>query len=100
MAANAGTAAQLGMPLRRANQMPTKPSATQPISNAAWKARPRPRLAAPFGWNAPVSLSGGAPRDLAIGLILTLGILAPGARLAAAAPGVASAAPADAADDA
>src|ERR1700681_4913500 len=54
MAARAGTAAQPGMPLSRAYHMPITPSATQPISRAAWK----------------------PPRDLAIGLILTLGVLA------------------------
>jgi hypothetical protein len=65
MAASAGTAAQPGMPLSRAYPMPITPSATQPISRAAWKPR----------------------SDLAIGLILTLGVLAVFARAADDPPG-------------
>src|SRR5438445_12873410 len=62
MAASAGTAAQPGMSLSRANHMPTAPSATQPMSRAAWK----------------------PPRAWAIGVILTLGVFM--ARDCAAAP--------------
>src|SRR5437588_2490270 len=55
MAASAGAATQPGMALSRANQMPITPSATQPISRAARK---------------PL-------RDCTLGVILTLGVLAP-----------------------
>src|SRR5947209_6072722 len=54
MAASAGRAAQSGMALSRANQMPITASATQPISRAAGK---------------PL-------RGLTIGLILTSGVFA------------------------